>query len=198
MLYEVFDHLGLQLLWWAWNTENPLNRPMFASVPMTSAYLRHPRPQSSSASSSRRSRESPFGRYLRHAAGRGQREAESVCAHLRCCPPADPWDPLAQCTSRLLHRDGRHRPRRHPMRFPPRTIRMVCCRSAGFTPTSFRNTLPPKRSRPATPRAWCPSRVLVAGGVVASSPPDRSSAAAAISTRLACAADPVAPGPVTG
>ncbi|MCV7412664.1 hypothetical protein AWC05_18755 [Mycobacterium florentinum] len=37
--YEVFDQLGPQLRWWAWNTENPLNRPMFASVPMTSVYI---------------------------------------------------------------------------------------------------------------------------------------------------------------
>jgi hypothetical protein len=37
--YEVFDQLGPQLRWWAWNTENPLNRPMFASVPMTSVFI---------------------------------------------------------------------------------------------------------------------------------------------------------------
>lgn len=37
--YEVFDQLGPQLRWWAWNTENPLNRPMFASVPMTSIFI---------------------------------------------------------------------------------------------------------------------------------------------------------------
>jgi hypothetical protein len=38
-LYEVFDQLGPQLRWWAWNTDNPLNRPMFTSVPMTSFYI---------------------------------------------------------------------------------------------------------------------------------------------------------------
>lgn len=38
-LYEVFDQLGPQLRWWAWNTDNPLNHPMFASVPMTSVYI---------------------------------------------------------------------------------------------------------------------------------------------------------------
>lgn len=37
--YEVFDHLGPQLRWWAWNTENDLNHPFFASVPMTSVTL---------------------------------------------------------------------------------------------------------------------------------------------------------------
>lgn len=37
--YEVFDHLGPQLRWWAWNTENDLNHPLFASVPMTSVTL---------------------------------------------------------------------------------------------------------------------------------------------------------------
>ncbi len=37
--YEVFDQLGPQLRWWAWNTKNPLNRPMFASVPMTSMVI---------------------------------------------------------------------------------------------------------------------------------------------------------------
>ena len=37
--YEVFDQLGPQLRWWAWNTQNPLNRPMFASVPMTSMVI---------------------------------------------------------------------------------------------------------------------------------------------------------------
>lgn len=37
--YEVFDQLGPQLRWWAWNTDNALNRPMLASVPMTSAVI---------------------------------------------------------------------------------------------------------------------------------------------------------------
>lgn len=37
--YEVFDQLGPQLRWWAWNTANPINRPMLASVPMTSVFI---------------------------------------------------------------------------------------------------------------------------------------------------------------
>jgi hypothetical protein len=37
--YEVFDQLGPQLRWWAWNTDNPINHPMLASVPMTSVYI---------------------------------------------------------------------------------------------------------------------------------------------------------------
>lgn len=37
--YEVFDQLGPQLHWWEWITANPLNRPMLASVPMTSVYI---------------------------------------------------------------------------------------------------------------------------------------------------------------
>ena len=37
--YEVFDQLGPQLRWWAWNTANPINHPMFASVPMTSMFI---------------------------------------------------------------------------------------------------------------------------------------------------------------
>jgi len=37
--YEVFDQLGPQLQWWAWNTDNPLNHPMLASVPMTSVFI---------------------------------------------------------------------------------------------------------------------------------------------------------------
>jgi hypothetical protein len=37
--YEVFDQLGPQLRWWAWNTDNPLNHPMLASVPMSSVYI---------------------------------------------------------------------------------------------------------------------------------------------------------------
>ncbi len=37
--YEVFDQLGPQLRWWQWNTDNPINHPMFASVPMTSMYI---------------------------------------------------------------------------------------------------------------------------------------------------------------
>ncbi|WP_396927275.1 hypothetical protein [Mycolicibacterium sp.] len=37
--YEIFDQLGPQLRWWAWNTGNPINHPMFASVPMTSVFI---------------------------------------------------------------------------------------------------------------------------------------------------------------
>jgi hypothetical protein len=37
--YEVFDQLGPQLRWWEWNGANALNRPMFASVPMTSVFI---------------------------------------------------------------------------------------------------------------------------------------------------------------
>ncbi len=37
--YEVFDQLGPQLHWWAWNSANPINRPMLASVPMTSVFI---------------------------------------------------------------------------------------------------------------------------------------------------------------
>jgi hypothetical protein len=37
--YEVFDHLGPQLQWWAWNDDNPLNHPMMNSVPMTSVVI---------------------------------------------------------------------------------------------------------------------------------------------------------------
>jgi hypothetical protein len=38
-LYGVFDQLGPQLRWWEWNTGNALNRPMLASVPMTSVWI---------------------------------------------------------------------------------------------------------------------------------------------------------------
>lgn len=37
--YEVFDQLGPQLRWWAWNTDNPLDHPTLASVPMSSVYI---------------------------------------------------------------------------------------------------------------------------------------------------------------
>jgi hypothetical protein len=37
--YEVFDQLGPQLQWWAWNDDNALNHPMFGSAPMTSVVL---------------------------------------------------------------------------------------------------------------------------------------------------------------
>ena len=40
VFYEIFDHLGPQLKWWAWNAENvQVNHPMFASVPMNSMLL---------------------------------------------------------------------------------------------------------------------------------------------------------------
>ncbi|WP_319458346.1 hypothetical protein [Mycobacterium sp. RTGN4] len=38
-LYEVFDQLGPQLRWWAWNTGNPINHPFLASVPMSSVVI---------------------------------------------------------------------------------------------------------------------------------------------------------------
>ncbi|WP_067816317.1 DUF7802 domain-containing protein [Nocardia inohanensis] len=37
--YEIFDHIGPQLRWWEWTTENPLNQPMFDSVPMGSVVV---------------------------------------------------------------------------------------------------------------------------------------------------------------
>lgn len=37
--YEIFDQLGPQLRWWAWNTDNAINHPLFASVPMTSVFI---------------------------------------------------------------------------------------------------------------------------------------------------------------
>ncbi|WP_280341062.1 hypothetical protein [Nocardia neocaledoniensis] len=37
--YEIFDHLGPQLRWWEWTTENPINQPMFDSVPMGSVVV---------------------------------------------------------------------------------------------------------------------------------------------------------------
>lgn len=40
VFYEVFDHIGPQLRWWAWNPDNHIvNHPSMASVPMTSALL---------------------------------------------------------------------------------------------------------------------------------------------------------------
>lgn len=40
VFYEVFDQLGPQLGWWAWNPDNlEVNHPMFGSVPMTSMLL---------------------------------------------------------------------------------------------------------------------------------------------------------------
>ncbi|MEV0335097.1 hypothetical protein [Nocardia sp. NPDC050717] len=37
--YEIFDHLGPQLRWWEWTVENPINQPMFDSVPMGSVVV---------------------------------------------------------------------------------------------------------------------------------------------------------------
>ncbi len=40
VFYEIFDQLGPQLKWWAWNADNyQVNHPMLASVPMTSMLL---------------------------------------------------------------------------------------------------------------------------------------------------------------
>lgn len=40
VFYEVFDQLGPQLKWWAWNPDNQIvNSPSLASVPMTSMLL---------------------------------------------------------------------------------------------------------------------------------------------------------------
>lgn len=39
VFYETFDQLGPQLKWWAWNPENQVNQPMFASVPMNSMWV---------------------------------------------------------------------------------------------------------------------------------------------------------------
>lgn len=38
-LYEIFDGLGPQLHWWAWNPVAPTNSPWLASVPLTSAVM---------------------------------------------------------------------------------------------------------------------------------------------------------------
>jgi len=35
--YEIFDNIGPQLQWWAWNPEAPTNTPWLESVPLTSA-----------------------------------------------------------------------------------------------------------------------------------------------------------------
>lgn len=37
--YEIFDQLGPQLRWWEWTTHNPLNQPMFDSVPLPSVVV---------------------------------------------------------------------------------------------------------------------------------------------------------------
>ena len=40
MFYEIFDQLGPQLKWWAWNDANhDVNHPALASVPMNSMLL---------------------------------------------------------------------------------------------------------------------------------------------------------------
>ncbi len=39
VFYEVFDQLGPQLRWWAWNPANEVNQPMLASVPMNSMWV---------------------------------------------------------------------------------------------------------------------------------------------------------------
>ncbi|WP_040783253.1 hypothetical protein [Nocardia pneumoniae] len=37
--YEIFDHIGPQLRWWEWSTTNPINQPMFDSVPLPSVVV---------------------------------------------------------------------------------------------------------------------------------------------------------------
>lgn len=40
VFYEIFDHLGPQLTWWAWHQDNvQVNHPMLASVPLNSMLL---------------------------------------------------------------------------------------------------------------------------------------------------------------
>lgn len=39
VFYEIFDQLGPQLRWWEWSTTNPLNQPMFDSVPLPSVVV---------------------------------------------------------------------------------------------------------------------------------------------------------------
>ncbi len=39
VFYEVFDQLGPQLKWWAWNLDNDVNHPLLESVPMNSIVL---------------------------------------------------------------------------------------------------------------------------------------------------------------
>ena len=40
VFYEIFDQLGPQLKWWAWNDDNDdVNHPAIASVPMSSMLL---------------------------------------------------------------------------------------------------------------------------------------------------------------
>jgi hypothetical protein len=38
VFYEIFDQLGPQLKWWAWNFDNPANHPFLASVPLSSMW----------------------------------------------------------------------------------------------------------------------------------------------------------------
>ncbi|MFF2082950.1 hypothetical protein ACFVVM_04210 [Nocardia sp. NPDC058176] len=37
--YEIFDHIGPQLRWWEWSLDNPINQPMFDSVPVGSVVV---------------------------------------------------------------------------------------------------------------------------------------------------------------
>ncbi|MFF0816176.1 hypothetical protein ACFYVR_13650 [Rhodococcus sp. NPDC003318] len=37
--YEIFDHTGPQLRWWEWSLDNPVNQPMFDSVPLPSVVV---------------------------------------------------------------------------------------------------------------------------------------------------------------
>ncbi len=37
--YEIFDQLGPQLKWWAWNLDNDVNHPLLASVPVNSVWI---------------------------------------------------------------------------------------------------------------------------------------------------------------
>src|SRR5262245_39412741 len=39
LFYEIFDQLGPQVRWWAWNPDSESNEPAVAGVPMTSAFL---------------------------------------------------------------------------------------------------------------------------------------------------------------
>ncbi|MBF6135481.1 hypothetical protein IU501_21070 [Nocardia otitidiscaviarum] len=37
--YEIFDQIGPQLRWWEWAVDNPINQPMFDSVPLPSVVV---------------------------------------------------------------------------------------------------------------------------------------------------------------
>ena len=37
--YEIFDQLGPQLKWWAWNLDNDVNHPLMDSVPVNSVWI---------------------------------------------------------------------------------------------------------------------------------------------------------------